>query len=1092
MLRSVLLLLLLPACCAASATETAACDPTSGDTCTRPDSDTQSVLQNRMQYDVDAPADELAEALADEEAKTADPVAMAEDDVDAKQEEEIAPADELAEAIADEEATIADPLAMAEEKEDDEGGEGEDDEEEETDEDEDEEEDEEDDDDALSAEEEAAVEEETEKQEEPPSDTEEAPAAMAEDEAEEEDDLSGKPRCDKKGDSNCCFTEEGVKLALKKKIVLKGMKAGMCARGGRRLYRKWWPTALAKEWVQECEDKTACTDPNYEALKPGLGKGSESGTCDDYQCPSTYQEKDEPPEGKVCKTAQECNQNCCDVDLNARPNERTEVLSFSTIMVLKNATKISADLDAEKGDPKKEKDHDFGKDMKRLRGAWAGLCKVMKQVKGGKKACPRKKITKMKSCIHKAVCTIEKGIDSKKLKNNKKQLKSYTLLMELYDKFETVAWDKMMGVLRQELGKKKRLKKVDFVSPGELACSGLKKLRAATGVKKPKVKKARSFMEADNEEQEAAYRVSEALVASAETTHAVLDAHTANSSVEETVAALHRAWQVPCEMLDCDHTNYWDLLGASHSHSLALIEAGASAHHMRVHVGVRARLEHRMQDFIGTDGMHFANRIIRTEGTRTEALARAYADTLYEAALELWTEHPKKYGVSSLLLGLVPREELHEQAKTDFQKEAVQAIMDDNFIVASNKATIYKMMEERGLSVSDLDAGEETEEEEEEVPFSLVERSNRLDRTLGRKGVAKFFSSVGKGIVKVGKAVGGAIVSGFVAIGKAVVTVATAIGNVVKAFVDFVLSLFKCFGFGTVGTQGYTKTFPASPAGYFKISLSATVSDAIGGIFQGQVSRSIGIAISLGFVVGATMEIGLSVGVGISAGIACGVNSRTGGSCVFSIGVGITASAAIPDATCIFGASIFGTFKCGKSFGLTLKIMCCNINLVTGCSSCGKGCSDSSTGASNAAATNAVNKRGSGAIQCSENLSGNGAGYRGCQDRTTSGKVCQKWSAQNPHKHTQCRSEYQTMKGKRQRVYCETTADGNKGLGDHNLCRNPDGHSTIWCYTIHKEKRWENCRPRSTSPPRRRRDRRRRDRRRRRRRRRHRRRRRRR
>merc|ERR1719387_2578885 len=36
-----------------------------------------------------------------------------------------------------------------------------------------------------------------------------------------------------------------------------------------------------------------------------------------------------------------------------------------------------------------------------------------------------------------------------------------------------------MGVLRQELGKKKRLKKVDFVSPGELACSGLKKLRAS-------------------------------------------------------------------------------------------------------------------------------------------------------------------------------------------------------------------------------------------------------------------------------------------------------------------------------------------------------------------------------------------------------------------------------------------------------------------------------------------------------------------------------------------------------------------------------------------------------------------------------------
>merc|ERR1719450_1925361 len=290
--------------------------------------------------------------------------------------------------------------------------------------------------------------------------------------------------------------------------------------------------------------------------------------------------------------------------------------------------------------------------------------------------------------------------------------------------------------------------------------------------------------------------------------------------------------------------------------------------------------------------MNFADRIIRTEGTRTEALAKAYADALYEATQRMWLEHPKKYGVSPLLLSLVPREELHEHAKTDIQKLAVQAIMDDNLVMASKKATLYHMMEERGLSVS---SDEEPDvDEEEEVPFSLVERSSRLDRSLGRKGFVKFFENVGKGIVKVAKAVGGAIVSGFVAIGKAVVTVATAIGNVIKAFVDFVLSLFKCFGFGTVGTQGYTKTFPASPAGYFKFSLSATVSDAIGGIFQGQVSRSIGIAITLGFVVGATMETGISVGVGISAGIACGVNSKTGGSCVFSIGVGITASAAIP------------------------------------------------------------------------------------------------------------------------------------------------------------------------------------------------------
>lgn len=72
-----------------------------------------------------------------------------------------------------------------------------------------------------------------------------------------------------------------------------------------------------------------------------------------------------------------------------------------------------------------------------------------------------------------------------------------------------------------------------------------------------------------------------------------------------------------------------------------------------------------------------------------------------------------------------------------------------------------------------------------------------------------------------------------------------------------------------VATIGYSRAFGT----YVKIGLSASVSDAIGGIFQGQVSRSIGIAINLGVVVGAVMIFGLSTGVGISAGIACGVNS---------------------------------------------------------------------------------------------------------------------------------------------------------------------------------------------------------------------------
>ena len=31
------------------------------------------------------------------------------------------------------------------------------------------------------------------------------------------------------------------------------------------------------------------------------------------------------------------------------------------------------------------------------------------------------------------------------------------------------------------------------------------------------------------------------------------------------------------------------------------------------------------------------------------------------------------------------------------------------------------------------------------------------------------------------------------------------------------------------------------------------------------------------------------------------------------------------------------------------------------------------------------------------------------------------------------------------------------GLGDHNFCRNPDSHTTIWCYTEEDNTKWEEC-----------------------------------
>jgi hypothetical protein len=78
---------------------------------------------------------------------------------------------------------------------------------------------------------------------------------------------------------------------------------------------------------------------------------------------------------------------------------------------------------------------------------------------------------------------------------------------------------------------------------------------------------------------------------------------------------------------------------------------------------------------------------------------------------------------------------------------------------------------------------------------------------------------------------------------------------------------------------------------------------------------------------------------------------------------------------------------------------------------------------------------------CDETMKGPGnSGYRGCQSTTKSGKMCQQWTEQWPHKHSR-------------------TADNfpDTGLGEHNYCRNPDGEQTIWCYTTNPAVRWEYC-----------------------------------
>uniref|UniRef100_A0A6Q2ZBM7 Hepatopoietin-A n=1 Tax=Esox lucius TaxID=8010 RepID=A0A6Q2ZBM7_ESOLU len=82
-----------------------------------------------------------------------------------------------------------------------------------------------------------------------------------------------------------------------------------------------------------------------------------------------------------------------------------------------------------------------------------------------------------------------------------------------------------------------------------------------------------------------------------------------------------------------------------------------------------------------------------------------------------------------------------------------------------------------------------------------------------------------------------------------------------------------------------------------------------------------------------------------------------------------------------------------------------------------------------------------GVPQCSqvECVSCNGKSYRGPMDHTETGRECQRWDLEEPHKHLFHPKRYP-----------------DKGLQD-NACRNPDGRQRPWCFTLDTHTPWEYC-----------------------------------
>jgi integrin beta 3 len=73
-------------------------------------------------------------------------------------------------------------------------------------------------------------------------------------------------------------------------------------------------------------------------------------------------------------------------------------------------------------------------------------------------------------------------------------------------------------------------------------------------------------------------------------------------------------------------------------------------------------------------------------------------------------------------------------------------------------------------------------------------------------------------------------------------------------------------------------------------------------------------------------------------------------------------------------------------------------------------------------------------VECLTNSDPTGKKYTGTQNIALTGDLCQRWDSQSPQTH---RFGY---------------------LGDQgNYCRNPDGGSAPWCYTVNPEVRWSYC-----------------------------------
>merc|ERR1719171_1983098 len=222
-----------------------------------------------------------------------------------------------------------------------------------------------------------------------------------------------------------------------------------------------------------------------------------------------------------------------------------------------------------------------------------------------------------------------------------------------------------------------------------------------------------------------------------------MDAHNHNASVDATVAALHAAWKPSCELLRCDHTNYRDLWRASHAHSSSLLDMGASARHMQVHIQTRKTLELRMQQFLAEHAKDeaTARKIHKHEATEWSGAPKQYFSQTRGAYAEFMVDRAFSLPVSTRVypLRLFDGEKLEKSFAEEGASHHLDTIRGDK-AKAVNDEYAYKSQDD--------------DDYDDEANLAMVEKENAEDADLKKFASTRRFGKVGKFFKKAGKAVG--------------------------------------------------------------------------------------------------------------------------------------------------------------------------------------------------------------------------------------------------------------------------------------------------------------------------------------------------